>query len=226
MKISCIIPAYNEGKRILPVLDVVCNMSEVEEVIVINDGSTDGTDSLLENDKRIKFISYPKNMGKTHAVILGIKACKNDTIMMIDADLIGLQEGNIRNLISPVTSGKASVSISIRGNSLPLYKKIGLDFVSGERVFNKEIFGDIDALANSLKGYGLETFMDSVIVKNKLKIKVVDWPNVSHARKQEKIGYWKGLFAEWRMTFQILKTANLFTLIKLNIKMLALRVID
>ena len=226
LKISCIIAAYNESKRILPILDVVCNNPKINEVIVVNDGSLDNTHSLLIRDKRINFISYPINKGKTYAVILGIKASKNDNIMLLDADLLGLKPENIDDLILPIISKKADISISLRSNSLWIYKKIGMDFISGERVFNKNILGDIDFLSKSLMGYGLETFMDIIIVKNKLKIKVVSWPNVSHARKQGKIGYWRGMFAEWIMVFHIFKTANIFKLIKLNKKMLNLRVLD
>ena len=226
MKISCIIPTYNEGERILPVLDVICNNSLIDEVIVVNDGSRDNTSAILIKDKRIKFISYTKNMGKTHAVVLGIKSSRNDVVMTIDADLIGLQKENIDNLILPILSQKADVSISIRGNALAIYKKIGIDSFSGERVFRKDIFGDIDVLSKSLKGFGLETYMDKIIVKNKFKIKIVNWPDVFHARKQEKIGYWKGMYGEFLMILQIFKTLNFFALVKLILKMRKLRIAD
>ncbi len=61
---------------------------------------------------------------------------------MIDSDLIGLNTKHIRALIAPARDGSADVTLSLRENSLGLYKFFGTDFVSGERVVPREIFSD------------------------------------------------------------------------------------
>jgi hypothetical protein len=62
---------------------------------------------------------------------------------MIDSDLIGLTSRHITDLIAPVREESADVTLSIRENSLGLYKFCGTDFVSGERVIPREILADV-----------------------------------------------------------------------------------
>jgi glycosyltransferase involved in cell wall biosynthesis len=222
-KISCIIPAYNEADRIGNVLRVLQKHPLIDEVIVVNDGSKDNTDNVVKKFKSVRLISYKKNRGKTFALLKGIKASKNNILMFIDSDLIGLQPKNITDLISSVKSSKADVSISIKGNSLAIFKLLGLDFVSGERVFHKKLLGDINELSK-LAGFGFESFLNRKIIKNNLRIKIVSWKNVSHARKSEKIGWVKGTLGEFSMLLQIIKTIGISGIVYQNLKMRSLRV--
>ena len=92
MKFSVIIPVYNEEKTILKVLERL-NQTKVEnidyEFIVINDGSTDDTKKLLENNKNLfsVLINNTNNSGKGYAVKEGLKIAKGDYIIFQDADL-------------------------------------------------------------------------------------------------------------------------------------------
>ena len=223
-KVSCIIPAYNEAKRIGAVLEVVCKHNYVQEVIVVDDGSNDNTKELFENDSRIRFISYKENQGKTHAVLEGMKLATENLVMLLDADLIGLSAKEIDQLIKPVISNETDITISLRGNSLNIYKKLGLDIFSGERVFNKKLIRENEDELKRLSGFGLEVFMNSILIKNKSKIKIISWPNVSHARKQEKVGKIKGFFAEARMIKQIFKIVGIHTIVDQFKKISQLRV--
>jgi glycosyltransferase involved in cell wall biosynthesis len=222
-KISCIVPAYNEAARIGNVLRVLQKHPLIDEVIVVNDGSEDNTDKIVKKFKSVRLISYKKNRGKTFALLKGIRAAKNNILMFIDSDLIGLQPKNITDLISSVRSSKADVSISIKQNTLAIFKILGLDFVSGERVFHRKILGDISKLRN-LTGFGFESFLNQKIIENKLRIKVVNWSNVSHARKSEKIGWIKGTIGELSMLLQIIKTIGISGIFSQNMKMRFLRV--
>ena len=64
--VSCIIPAYNERGRISNVLDVVCKHSHISEILVVDDGSTDGTHKEVENykERKIRLIRLKKNKGR------------------------------------------------------------------------------------------------------------------------------------------------------------------
>lgn len=103
----------------------------IDEVIVVNDGSTDDTQKVIDRfeDPRLQKIQQ-KNTGKTGAVFTGIDQSTGDAIVMIDSDLIGLSPEHIRMLILPVKTGAADVTLSIRENSLLIYKWMGTDFVS------------------------------------------------------------------------------------------------
>ncbi len=67
-RISCVVCAYNEEDRIRNILEAVHRHPALAEVIVVNDGSTDATLSLLANYPSIKVISYAPNRGKTYAL--------------------------------------------------------------------------------------------------------------------------------------------------------------
>src|SRR3989344_3444808 len=94
MKLSIIIPVYNEEKTIVQVLKKISELKipgAEKEVIVIDDGSTDSTvqkiESILHSSKKIKFIKHEKNQGKGAAVRTGILASTGDFSIIQDADL-------------------------------------------------------------------------------------------------------------------------------------------
>jgi glycosyltransferase involved in cell wall biosynthesis len=218
MKISCIIPAYNEEKRVASVIRSIRGHELVDEIIVVNDGSTDNTKQVLENEAGIRLVSYDINQGKSSAVMHGLQQARNDIVMMIDADLVGMTYQNITDLAAPVINDQADMTITMRGNSLGIYKALGIDFVSGERVFHKKIIGDLNAL-HSLNGYGLEAFLNNIVIRDRLRLKVVHWNNVHLVLKQEKLGWWKGTKGDMRMIGQIISTVGLVEIISQLFKM-------
>ena len=75
--ISCIIPAYNEAAYIERVLDVIIKLNWIEEVIVVDDASSDRTGEILKKYAgKIKIITHKQNFGKGAAMVSGIKASK------------------------------------------------------------------------------------------------------------------------------------------------------
>src|SRR3989344_3010225 len=131
-KVSCIIPAYNEEKRIKKVIEAVINNKFVDELIVVNDGSYDKTKEIIESQKKkykkLKIINNNPNIGKSASVGKGIKAAKNDLVMLIDADLINLNEKDITDLVKPVIENKAKVSISLRKNYVLIHRIMGINY--------------------------------------------------------------------------------------------------
>ncbi len=92
MKISIIIPCFNEEKTISKVIDKILNLSEIDkEIIIINDGSTDNTKNILDDLKKksqiIKTYDHDKNQGKGAALKTGFSKSSGDIILVQDADL-------------------------------------------------------------------------------------------------------------------------------------------
>lgn len=210
IKVSCVIPAYNEAKNISGVLSVVHNHPLVNEIIVVDDCSKDETKEVVKKFENIKLIIHEKNKGKSHSVVDGIKESGGEFIFLLDADLTGFTFEDITNLIEPIISGKADVSISLRGNTPWLWHALGIDWISGERVFAKKFIKPYLEEIKNLRPFGLEVFMNKQIIKNKLRIKVVLWKKVASPLKFKKTGFFKGLINEFFMRLDIIKTISFF----------------
>ncbi|HEC77707.1 MAG TPA: glycosyltransferase family 2 protein [candidate division WOR-3 bacterium] len=92
MKVSIVVPAYNEAVNIpflIEEFDKFIKKHRNYEVILVDDGSEDGTSSIAEEHKRgyLKVVRHKRNMGKTQAIISGTKAARGDVIVIFDADL-------------------------------------------------------------------------------------------------------------------------------------------
>lgn len=221
-RISCIVCAYNEADRIRAILDAVYQHPVLCELIVVNDGSTDATEALLKGYPDIRVISYSPNRGKTYALSQGISAAAGDYLMMLDADLAGITAADIQQLAQPVLSGWAEVSISLRSNSLRLYRLIGLDFVSGERVIPAWLMAGATKAMETLPRWGGEAYINDRISRQRLSIAVVDWPAVLNIRKYQKVGFWRGLLSELGMIGDALRVLSPWGVFRQNVALLRL----
>ena len=113
-KIACIIPAFNEASRIGKVISLAVSHPLINEVIVVDDGSSDGTKDVASAFEKARVISFPVNKGKSLAVQAGILASESEYILFLDADLEGLTLENITELIEPILLGNADVTMSLR----------------------------------------------------------------------------------------------------------------
>jgi dolichol-phosphate mannosyltransferase len=122
MKLSIIIPVFNEEKTILEILKKVIetNIPGIEkQIIVVDDGSTDGTINKLKTVKNdIKIIYHEKNQGKGAAVKTGIKSASGDYVIIQDADLEYNPE-QIKFLTKKIIEEKAEIVYGTRLNRMP-----------------------------------------------------------------------------------------------------------
>lgn len=188
--ISIIVPAYNEELRIKDTLESIKGIDEINEIIVVDDGSTDKTTKLASEVKseKIVVLKLDKNKGKGYALNYGLSiAMKNaDIIGFLDADL-GSSANDVKKLITPIINNEADVVIA---KFPPAKKKGGLGFVkglakesvfemtgveldatlSGQRLFKKEVLEKFNEIPF---GYGVEVGMTIDILKYGYKIKEV-----------------------------------------------------
>ena len=86
MKISVVIPAYNEQDVIASVLDELRGMEDLDEIIVVDDGSRDDTATVVRQYPDVTLVQHPYNLGNGAAVKSGIRAATGDYVLLMDGD--------------------------------------------------------------------------------------------------------------------------------------------
>ncbi|MDI6689733.1 MAG: glycosyltransferase family 2 protein [Actinomycetota bacterium] len=137
MKLSVIIPAYNEEQTIKEIIRRVQAVKIDKEIIVVDDGSIDGTTEILkqlrESNSEIKVHFCPKNRGKGAAIKAGLSYVTGNIVLIQDADL-ELNPEEYHNLIKPIVKGEAKVIYGSRFrkkiDGLSLYTYLGNKIVT------------------------------------------------------------------------------------------------
>jgi len=207
--IAVIIPAYNEASRIRQVLQVLHGVKQLGEIIVVDDGSSDGTaqQSCLEaeTDPRIRLIILPTNMGKGQAVFTGWQATRAAYLIMLDADLFGLASQHIENLYQPVLDGQVDMTIGVfhGGYWRTDISHWATPWLSGQRCFRADLLKMInwDAAA----GYGLETALTVAAQVNDWHVMKVPLQGAWHMPSENRRGFWRGAGMKGKMYLQIIR---------------------
>ena len=208
VKVSCIVPAYNEGSRIEAVLRVLTTHPLIDEIIVVDDCSTDDTVKISTAFDAVKVMRSSRNAGKTHALSVGFAAASGQIYLLIDADLTGLDASALTALLRPVLDDRADMTISLRRNAPNLWHMIGIDYISGERVFRRDLVARQVCDLDDLPPFGFEVWLNSVAIAAATRISIVPWHHVESPAKSVKRGLARGLFADLRMVVDMVRTVT------------------
>lgn len=204
MSVTAIIPAYNEEKYLGGVLNVLLDVELVSQIIVVDDGSTDRT-SQVARGYGVDVLELPYNKGKAGAMAAGLNYAKEDNILFLDADLLDLHKQNIYDLVIPVINDDADMTVGIFGSGRPITDVAQLiaPFLSGQRCIKKKWLSEIDKWADA--GFGVEVALTAYAHRNKLRIKNIELPGMSHVMKEEKLGVVRGFAFRMKMYWEIAK---------------------
>lgn len=110
MRLTLIVPAYNEARTVAPVLERLLELPyRDKEIIVVDDGSTDGTVEVLqawEGKSHFKVIRHKRNRGKGAAVRTALRFATGDVVVIQDADL-EYDPADLPRLLEPIEQGRA-----------------------------------------------------------------------------------------------------------------------
>lgn len=189
MKVTAIVPAYNEEKTVGNVLKVLASSDRIDKITVVDDGSTDNTSKIIKKiqSKKVKIITLRKNMGKGDAVKMASKHIKSGVVMLFDADLIGLRGEHIEKLLEPIAKEKASMVIGLRdkGSAIANMMMPYFPLTGGERAFVSNVFLDISKMP-LIEGWGLESVMNDYCKKKRLRVVKIKMDGVDHIGIQTK----------------------------------------
>ena len=153
-KVSVIIPAYNEENTVARVVEVIKKVSCVDEIIVVNDGSSDNTAKEASNAGAI-VINHEVNKGKGEALFTGYKNAECDIIAFIDADIHNLTCKKVESMIKPILMGKTDITKTKfareSGRVTELTAKPLLNFFFPEISFEQPLSGQFAARKEILK---------------------------------------------------------------------------
>lgn len=194
-QISCVVPFFNEGERLLSVLQVLMQVPEIAQVICIDDGSKDKTAKLIKEIwPDIILISLPMNKGKAAAIKHALRVIQCEYVLLMDADLRFLNYEEIQQAIAIIQECSIDMLI-LRRITAPWFFKIDRRDVlfSGERILKKE---DLQkTLQHKVSGYQLEIAINRYMLQQKKKVRWVAW-SASNTHKIKKWGLAYGVRRE------------------------------
>ncbi len=190
MKLSVIIPVYNEVTSIEEIVRRVQATGRASEIVVVDDGSTDGTREVLarlDGHGNVRVLFHEKNRGKGAAIRTGLQVAQGDVLLIQDADL----EYDPRDypvLLQPIEEGIADVVYGSRFLGGPrrvvmfwhmvanklltmltniLYDTILSDMETGYKVFRREVIQDMPLRANR---FDFEPEFTAKVLKRRYRI--------------------------------------------------------
>ena len=190
MNLSVIIPVYNEVKNIEEIIKRVQARKLATEIIIVDDGSQDGTRDILkklDGKKKVRVVLHEKNQGKGAAVVTGMKTATGDILLIQDADL-EYDPRDYPALLQPIKEGIADVVYGSRflggahrvtmfwhqvANKMLtfmtniLYDSILTDMETGYKVFRREV---IEGMTIRSKRFNFEPEFTAKILKRKHRI--------------------------------------------------------
>ena len=115
MKLSILMPVFNEAPTISLIVDRVQAVPLDKEIVLVNDASSDGSDKILDRlaGPGVKVIHHPSNHGKGAAIRTGMESATGEVIVIQDADL-EYNPNDFLRLIQPIVEGKADVVYGVR----------------------------------------------------------------------------------------------------------------
>jgi glycosyltransferase involved in cell wall biosynthesis len=205
-KVAAIVSAYNEEKTIGNVLKTLKLAKELDEIIVVTDGSTDKT-AQISKSFGSEVLEGPERTGKGNAMKKGVKSTNADIIVFFDADLIGLTTEHVSLLVQPVLKNEAGMAVGIRDRigETPLFllKIDPLLAFGGERALKREIFENLPERFS--QGFEIETALNFYCQVNKIPVKYVKLKGLKMIIKEKKYGFLKGFWERIKMEFKIFK---------------------
>jgi glycosyltransferase involved in cell wall biosynthesis len=199
--IDVVIPARNEVTTVADVVAAARGCRFAREVIVVDDGSTDGTaEAALAAGAKV--VRRETGGSKAQAMEVGVAESDAGAILFCDADLVGLTATHLDDICRPYLEGRAVMSLGWfdYGMLNPLVRR--LPPTSGERIVPRWVWESVHA--GKRTGYSIEIMINEVIAEGRLPTSVRVMAGVAHRTKRHKLGLRRGYRETWRMFWHLI----------------------
>lgn len=230
-KLSIVVPVFNEKDTVLQVIQAIQNVSLQEgiakEIIVVNDGSSDGTqDALtkLSGQGNVRIFHHSENRGKTFAVKFGLEQMTGDAVVIQDADL-EYSPSDYPRLLEPILRGEAQIVYGSRfmgtikdmafinrfANTISnltingLYGTSITDFHTCLKLFNREVLKEIDIVSQK---FSFDTEVTAKLLKKGFKIKEIPIQYKARSRSEGKKITWSTALESYGVLWKVYFTKD------------------
>lgn len=189
-RVSVVIPAFNEEKSIIHVINTVKKVDSISEIIVVDDGSVDETYNLVSKCDDVLLLKHPNNKGKGSAMKTGLKKVSNDIVLFLDADLSEINQYQIEAILKPILDGEADITKTKfkreAGRVTELTAKPLLQFFFPELNFDQPLSGQFASVKSFLdridleQDYGVDIGIVLDADAQGMRIQEVDIGNIVH----------------------------------------------
>lgn len=204
LKVTAIVAAYNEEKTIGGVLDALTASAYVDEVIVVSDGSTDGTVAVARAYD-VRTIALRRNRGKGNAMRIGVSHASHDVLFFVDADMLNLTEAHIEALVRPVAERECDMNVGVRHRGpfldfLHLRLHMG-PVISGIRVLRRGVWDSVPSVYK--ERFKIELALNYFCNLAGLRGRNTVIHALGHVKKEAKRGVREGMAARFEMTREV-----------------------
>jgi len=205
MRVSVVVPAYNEAGRIGAVLDPIVASSLVDEVIVVDDGSEDET-TVEAKGFPVQVVTLAANRGKAAALAVGVSEARNDTLVFLDADLVGLTTEHVDRMVCAYRDEGLDmvVGVFVDGRKNTDFAQKINPYASGQRVLSRRLWERAQENVEKMN-YGIEMALSRLASKEGWHKEYVKLEGVTHILKEEKRGFVKGTLDRLKMYGDMVK---------------------
>jgi glycosyltransferase involved in cell wall biosynthesis len=202
--IDVLMPARDEALTVAENVNAARACRYVRDVIVIDDGSTDGTGDIAAAAGAKVIVRDDTGGSKAHAMAAGVEASDADAFLFVDADCTGLTAAHLDAICEPLLEGRATLSLGAFD-----YGKFWNPMVlrwpplSGERIIPRWVWDAIPP--HKLDGYTIEVRINEVVAERRLHTVARTMKGVYHRTKRVKLGRRQGVRSTWTMYRELLK---------------------
>jgi glycosyltransferase involved in cell wall biosynthesis len=185
------------------VLSALEETALLDDILVVDDGSSDGTLDALPSGNGVRAVRLPRNLGKGGAMWAGAQQTDADVLLFLDADLVGLRPQHLELMLQPVTADEADMCVGVfRGGRYwtDMAQQIAPS-ISGQRAVRRESFLSVPEVQRARSG--VEVALTHYARAYGWRVTWVTLSGITHVMKEEKLGALRGFGARMGMYWEI-----------------------